>query len=362
MDEVTIDKQEYPATQSATYLNTAACGLISKTTAKQIEMFNAQFLELGSQAAEQWMQNHWDAVRKSVGELVGAKLVETALVPNFSYAYNSILETIGKHKVLVYENDYPSLLLPLQLKGFDIYTFNAIENFAFDYSEIESQIVQNEIQLLVVSHIQYRTGYKADLNKLGQLCKRLQVSLIVDATQSAGAVDINFSESSIDALIWSNYKWMNAGLGTGTLCIKQSFLDRFEPKIGGYGSYELEKGSFVYKPSIKSFQPSHPNVLGYEGLKCAVEEKQKIEIQNIERHNSNLLQHLLNELKTKGIQIIGDYCASSRGGYFCMPYKQEQFEVLKQNDIIVTYREGTIRVAVHFYNSKKDVDRFLAVV
>ena len=355
-------RKSYPSLSNHTYLNTAACGLISDATLSSMQSFNADYISNGSLAPENWMMNEWEPTRKEVADFMGAKVSETALVPNFSFAYNSLLETIGKQKVLVFENDYPSLLLPLQLKGFDIHTFLGIGNFSFNYDGIEKHLIEDGIELLVISHVQYRTGYKADLEQLGAICERNGVHLFVDATQSAGAVEINFSTSKIDALIWSNYKWMNGGLGSGTICIKDDFLKKFEPKIGGYGSYELENGAFVYHPSIKSFQPSHPNVPGYEGLRSAIREKTLIGIQSIEKQNADLLQYLLRSLEQKKIKIIGDYSVKNRAGYFCMPYTAEQYEDLKQNNIIVTFREGTIRVGVHFYNNEEDVNRFLEFV
>lgn len=355
-------RKSYPALINCTYLNTAACGLISDATLRSSQSFNADFISKGSLAPEHWMLNEWEPTRKEVAEFISAKVSETALVPNFSFAYNSLLETIGKKKVLVYENDYPSLLLPLQLKGFDIHTFSAIDNFSFDYDIIEKHLIEDDIEFIIISHVQYRTGYKADLEQLGSICERNGVHIIVDATQSAGAVKINFTATKIDALIWSNYKWMNGGLGTGTLCIKDDFLKKFEPKIGGYGSYELENGSFVYQPSIKSFQPSHPNVPGYEALRNAIREKTELGIQSIEKRNAELLQYLLSELDQKKRKIIGDFSVKNRAGFFCMPYTAEQYEVLKKNNTVVTFREGTIRVGVHFYNNVEDVNRFLEVV
>jgi cysteine desulfurase/selenocysteine lyase len=357
-----MERNNYPALLDCTYLNTATCGLISNATLKSMETFNTSFISKGSQAVEHWMVNEWEPTRQEMADFMGAKVSEIALVPNFSFTYNALLETIGKKKVLVYENDYPSLLLPLQLKGFDIHTFSAIDNFSFDYDGIEKNIIDDEIEFIIISHVQYRTGYKADLEQLGSICERNGVHIIVDATQSAGAVEINFTATNIDALIWSNYKWMNGGLGTGTLCIKDDFLKKFEPKIGGYGSYELENGSFVYQPSIKSFQPSHPNVPGYEGLRSAIREKAPIGIQSIEKQNAELLQYLLSGLEQKNRKIIGDYSVKNRAGYFCMPYTADQYETLKQHNIVVTFREGTIRVGVHFYNNKEDVNRFLEFV
>jgi cysteine desulfurase/selenocysteine lyase len=357
-----VKRKSYPALEACTYLNTAACGLISDTTLKAMQSFNTDFLHQGSKAAENWMMNEWESARKEVSAFVGAQVSETVLVPSFSFAYNALIESIGKKKVLVYENDYPSLLLPLQLKEFELYTFSGIDNFSFDYEAIERQIEQENIEFLVISHVQYRTGYKADLDRLGQLCASKKIHLIVDATQSAGAVEINFKNSKIDALIWSNYKWINGGLGTGSMCVKTDFLHKFEPKIGGYGSYEFEEGALVYRPSIKSFQPSHPNVAGYEAMRNAIREKAQLGIKSIEKYNSDLLQYLLDALQHKKSTIIGDYSAKSRAGYFCMPYEAEQFEVLKQNNIVVTFREGSIRVGVHFYNTKEDVDRFLEFV
>ncbi len=353
---------EYSSTNNQTYLNTASCGLISKSTLTAMQTYNERFMEHGSVVAEDWMMNKWESCRTTVADFFGAIVEQTALIPNFSFGYNAVLETVGPKKVLVYENDYPSLLLPLQLKGFELNTFTSSNNFDFDLNEIEDIIRKENIELLVISHVQFRTGYKANLEQLGNLCKKYNVIFIVDATQSAGAVSIDFNALPIDALLFSNYKWLNAGMGTGTLLIKQSILEQFEPKIGGFGSFIQENDSLVYKPSILSFQPSHPNVPGCEALKQAISEKQDLGIKSIEKHNKDLLRQLIIGLEEKEIPIFGAYHSDQRAGYVCLPFTEQQFELLKKNRVIATFRNNSLRIGPHFYNTSDHINRFLELV
>lgn len=355
-------KNDFPAAQNQVYLNTAASGLLSiKTTQKLLE-FHSSYLEQGSVYAEKWLENGFPKVRETLATFIDAPIEQIAIIPNFSFGYISLLDSIGKKKTLVYERDYPSLKIPLELKGFEITELSDDDGFTLNQKRLFEELLANKIELLVLSHAQFRTGYLADIDAIGTFCKKHNILFIVDATQTAGAISMSFSKLNVDALIWSNYKWMNAGFATGVMCLKPHMITEYAPRIGGFGSYIIEGDNWVYRPSSKSYEPSHPNMAALFGLQNALEEKMKIGVEDIRKHNEELLEYCTSKLNEMGVEFYGNKNAVSERAFIVMPAKEELSKKLKSRNIITTFREGYIRFGFHYYNSREDVDAFLKVL
>ncbi|MCB0482022.1 MAG: aminotransferase class V-fold PLP-dependent enzyme [Flavobacteriales bacterium] len=359
---MTLDSEQFPATKKFTYLNSPACGLISNETHKAVLAFHEKYLESASITADDWLLNEFNEVRQVVANFLKASLSEIALVPNFSFAYNSLLDSMGPMKTLIYKRDYPSLLMPLQLKGFELIELDDVSGFEIQQELLFQKLISEKIELLVLSHAQFRTGYLTDLEAVGDFCKLHGILFIVDATQSAGVVPISFNKLNVDALIFSNYKWMNAGFATGVMCLKSTMIHRFKPSIAGFGSMLFENDNLVYQPSIKSYEPAHPNMSALNGLKQAILEKEVLGMDNIRAHNQKLTSKLCEGLRQKGINYFGENAAIQDRVFVVIPSIQERFEKLKKKDITTTFREGYIRLGVHFYNTEQDVQRFLDTV
>jgi len=352
-------KNEYPGAQHQTYLNTAASGLMSKKATEKVQEFHSNYLEKGTVHADAWLMNDFPKVRETIAEFIDASIEQLAIIPNFSFGYNSLLDSIGKKKTLVYERDYPSLKIPLELKGFELVELQDTLGFAIDQNELFKILVQENIELLVMSHAQFKTGFLADIQAIGTFCKKNNIIFIVDATQTAGAIPMSFSNLNVGALIWSNYKWINGGFATGVMCLKPHMITDHVPRIGGFGSFVIEGDNWIYRPSSKSYEPSHPNMAALLGLQVALEEKMEIGINSIRSHNKELLEYCTQGLIAKGVDFYGKDSPTSERAFIVMPAEEEVFQKLKSRNIITTFRENYIRFGFHFYNSKEDVDAFL---
>src|SRR5690606_29437753 len=119
------------------------------------------------------------------------------------------------------------------------------------------------------SHVQWLSGFKTDLQELSRFCREHDIWLIVDATQSLGAMPLNPVRLDIDVLISSNYKWMNAGFGSGVMYMCDDFFNEYTPKVGGNNSYTPVNGKMQYVPSVQSYEPGHPNMYGFSVLQAA---------------------------------------------------------------------------------------------
>ena len=338
------------------YLNTAACGLVPPELVTAANDLYRQLGILGSTRAESWRMNEEAAIRDSVADFLNAQPDSIALIPNFSWAINGIVQSLnGTERVLLYRNDYPSFIEPFRINGFDIVWTEPVDDYAINIDEVAELITTRKVDIVALSHVQWRSGYKLDIKAIGELCKANDVLFIVDATQSMGAHEIDLTDIHTDVFAASNYKWMNAGFGTGVLSVKESFLQQYTPVVGGYNSYKIIGDKWMYTPSAQSYEPGHPNMFGFTVLNAAIAQKTRIGIAAIEDHNMKLAQLLLDELEQLPVSILGDYSVTGRAAIVMLKDQNGLGERIKRHNITVTHRNGLLRASMHYYNTEADV-------
>jgi selenocysteine lyase/cysteine desulfurase len=278
------------------------------------------------------------------------------MVPNFSWAINGVVQSLkGTERVLLYKRDYPSFLEPFKINNFPITWVDAPDGFNINMDEVTDAIRTNKVDIVALSHVQWSSGYRIALRAIGDLCKQHGVLFMVDATQSLGANVINLSELNIDVFAASNYKWMNAGFGTGILYVEDSFLQRYTPVIGGHNSFKMVGDQWMYTPSILSYEPGHPNMFGLTVLEAAIKHKNELGVSVIEQHNRHLTRLFLTGIKDSPVRILGDYTMSNRSSIIYLIDEYGLGDWIKQHNITVTQRNGMLRVSPHFYNTEEDV-------
>ncbi|UTW61928.1 aminotransferase class V-fold PLP-dependent enzyme [bacterium SCSIO 12741] len=342
------------------YLDTAACGLIHLDGLQAQQAFMQNAVTDASGVANAWRDKTYFELRNTARRFLDCTEEELAFIPNFSYGLFSFIQAIkGKHKrVLLFQNDYPSLTLPFELNGFEITSFVPQDFFEVDYGALEKMLIQQKIELVAVSHVQYLNGARVDLELLGNLCQRLGILLVVDATQSLGADALSFRELNVDVLIASNYKWMNGGFGTGVMCCKPHITKEYLPQIGGFGSYQMGKNGWEFNRNIRSYEPGHPAIGSLLLLHHAMEYKISKGMESIRTNNRVMLEKLISVVNKYELPLIGPSGVDNRLGIACCSISEEMYQYLHQNQVRCTFRNGHIRLSVHHTNSLEDLDRF----
>ncbi|MBX2904882.1 MAG: aminotransferase class V-fold PLP-dependent enzyme [Taibaiella sp.] len=341
---------------SSIYLNTASCGLISPESLAAGNELYAAFADNASGVSEVWRMNEESRIRGVIADFIGAPTANVAMVPNFSWAMNAIVQSLkGNERVLLYKHDYPSLLEPFRINNFDITWVDAPDGFNIDVPAIEKAITSNAIDIVAISHVQWTSGYKLDLEYIGNLCREKGVLFIVDGTQSLGACTINLSQLPVDVFAASHYKWMNAGFGNGTLYLTDAFMSRYQPVVGGHNSYKMREGNWGYEPSVISYEPGSPNMFGLNIVAHAIAEKNRTGLPEIARHNLSLMQLFLQELGDAPVQLLGDRTMQNRSPIVLMKDENGLGEHIHTSGFVVTRRNGMLRVSTHFYNKEDEV-------
>src|SRR5699024_3252607 len=102
------------------------------------------------------------------------------------------------------------------------------------------------------------------------------------------------------------------GFGSAIVCIRSAFIDRFPPRIAGFGSIDKSNASWNYRPSYKSFEPGHMNAPALLQLQESVQQKRQKGLENIYVHNTALTKQLHEALLDLPFEVIGKEDSENR--------------------------------------------------
>ncbi|AZQ42928.1 aminotransferase class V-fold PLP-dependent enzyme [Nonlabens ponticola] len=350
-------KELYPVLDNYTYLNTAAHGLVSTgLKAYKNDLLHRMTIE----GSEVWSDpaGFMDNVRSTVAQFLDADEHLTALIPNFSIGFNTLLDGMDKSlKFLLVDGDYPSINWPVQARGFDC-VYATLDHKVEDH--IADACRKHRPDVLALSLVQYITGIKIDLDFIDELKVQYpDMIVIADGTQFTGAFEFSFRESKIDILAASCYKWLHAGDGNAYMIFKEDAIERIKPAHIGFNSVQgsKDRGSF-----IGHFEPGHQDLLAYGGLQHAIQFATDYGLRNIELQQAKLASHARQHLLDTG--MINSQLAKRKTHSSIINIKGdvELMQRLRSNNILCSLRGEGIRVSFAHFNTIDDVSKLLRIL
>ncbi len=353
-------RKEFPALRQNIYTNTAVYGPLYDALLDWRQNHDLDFLLKASEMRGKSLETIADT-RTAVGEFFGCKRENVALVTNFSSGLNMLLEGMDvKQKVLMLENDYPSVNWPFESRDFETVFVKIDENLE---ERIRKVVKKEAISVLALSVVQWQNGIKIDLGFLKDLKKENQdLIIIADGTQFCGTANLNFEDSGIDILGASGYKWLLAGYGNGFVLIKEAIKDRFSLKTIGFSATNVNPSKKNTLRFAKRFEPGHLSCLNFGSLKFSLDFLAGIGKDKIEAQNEVLSQKAKKEFSELG--LLKDNVALRKGHSTIFNIKGDDklFEQLSNNNIICSQRGSGIRLSFHFYNTEKEIDTIVGIL
>ncbi|RMA57613.1 selenocysteine lyase/cysteine desulfurase [Ulvibacter antarcticus] len=352
-------KKEFPVLQEYTYLNTASCGLLSKTLTEWRREQDDRLLKGGS-VFRDLHKPHIERIRSTVARFFSASEMEIALIPNFSFGFNTLLNGLPKNKkVLLLKTDYPSINWPVENRDFDVCYAEVDTNLE---QNIEEAVREHQPDVFAFSIVQYLTGIKIDFDFLKRLkAYHPDLLLIGDGTQFLGTSEFSFSESPLDVVAASTYKWMLSGYGNGLLMIKEDAQRKILPETIGFNSADAifsKRNDFAY---VKHFEPGHQDTLNYGSLEQSILNMENIGMDVISERIASL--STLAKLRFAELDLLDETTLNreQHSNIFSLKGGDAIFQKLKENKIICSQRGKGIRVGFHFYNTEEDLEKLIKV-
>lgn len=309
-----------------------------------------------------------EETRNLISKLIKCSPDRIAFVDNTSNGLNIIANSFQWKKgnrILLNDVEFPANVYPfLNLKKYGVeIDFVKSENGYVTADQIVNSI-RPGTKLISVSFIQFLSGYKIDLEKLGNYCSANNIIFCVDAIQGVGAVNIDVQKCKIDFLSCGTQKWLFGMQGLAFIYVDETLQKKMTPANIGWLSVNDAWNLLDYKMNLKTsakvFEGGTLNAFGIYAFNTSLNMFNDFGFDKIENEILSNTKYFIKKLENIGLGCVLSDCSDNElaGIVTIKPQNSEQiFKELEQKKIICSLREGLIRFSPHFYNNYQEIDR-----
>lgn len=363
---------EFPLDQALIYLNHAAVAPWPKRTANAVSRFAHENMTLGSLHYQQWMETE-AALREQLRRLINAASAqEIALLKNTSEALSIVAFGIDWQpgdNVVTSRQEFPSNRIVWealrQRFGVDVRLAD-LDQYSIPEEALLDQF-DTHTRLVSVSSIQYASGVRMDLARIGEYCQSQGVLFCVDAIQSLGAVHFDVQTIHADFVMADGHKWMLGPEGVALLYCASPNIEQL--RLNQYGWHmvkhksDFERMDWSPAADAQRFECGSPNSLGVHALHASLSLLLEHGIETVSEQISANVVQIDAGIRELGCESLTPRDAHRRGGIitFRIPNKDNQriFRSLQQSGVFCAYRAGGIRFSPHFYTPPSTIERAL---
>jgi selenocysteine lyase/cysteine desulfurase len=299
---------------------------------------------------------------------------DIAFVPNTTAGIGLIAEGFpwqpGDNVVLAAE-EYPSNQYPwlnLRERGVEVRSVPTRGN-RIEIDDVRAAM-NDRTRVLASSFVQFASGFRADLDALGALCRQRGVFFVVDAIQGLGAFPVDVQKTPIDALAADGHKWLLAPEGAGIAYVRREWVERLHPVGVGAHSvvrpFEYTTIDFRLKPHAGRWEGGALNLPGLTALGASLELLLEAGVENVSTRVLELTDYLCDRAASAGLEVFSSRRRGDRSGIVSLAKPGADHKALMRRcrdaGVIVNVRAGRLRVSPHAYNTGAELDRFLDAV
>lgn len=361
-------RDQFPVTERLVYLNHAAVAPLTKRAAEAMQQLALDVCHFGSHHYPQWVEAY-EGLRAAAARLINARPDEIAITKNTSEGISTVAQGIdwrAGDRIVGFKEEFPANYFPwqrLSAKGVQVEWLSV-----YDPLERIDEACRGA-RLLAISFVQYLSGFRADLNALGEICRSRGCFFFVDAIQGLGAFPLDVETAHIDALAADGHKWLLGPEGCAILYVRKDRQDQIEPVEFGYTNVAASDYSvrdMTLRSDAARYEPGTLNTIGIFGLRAALEFILEVDVDRIAPQVQSTADHLADGVARKGYELLGTRTSANGAGIVSFRRadvdSRRLFQHLKEQDIAVANRSGWIRASPHFYISPDDIERFLAAL
>lgn len=304
-------------------------------------------------------------MRDAAARLIGASREEIAIVKNTSEGIATVamgLDWRPGDKIVAFQEEFAANYFPWKLLE--------RRGVCVEWLSVEDPLDRIDTacrgaKLLAISFVQYLSGYRADLEAIGWICRSRDCLFFVDAIQGLGALPLDVERAQIDALAADGHKWLLGPEGCGILYVRRRVQEQIQPaEIGwmnfaGYADYGSRDTTL--RPDAARYECGTLNTAGCFGLRASVELLLEVGLDRISQAVLTLAGRLAEGVRQKGYDVL-----DRGGGSGIVSFRREDTDsgvlvrALRQKGFLLAARQGWVRASPHFYISEQEVDRLLA--
>lgn len=356
------------------YLNHAAVAPWPNRAAVAVARFAQENVLLGARDYPDWMALE-QRLRERLMRLLNAPSTDdVALVKNTSEALSFVafgLQWESGNQIVISDEEFPSNRIAweaLAPQGVEVI------QVSLKGDDPEGALLSAcgpRTRLMSVSAVQFASGLRLDLQRLGAGCKQQNVLFCIDAIQQLGALPFDVQAYQCDFAMADGHKWLLGPEGLGVFYCRSELREQL--KLHEFGWHMLEhmgdynRTGWEPAKSARRFECGSPNMLGAMALEASLSLLEEVGMDQVAALIAERVQWLQDGLNAiPGVQLHSPLNPARRGGIFSFSIdgidNQLVYEQLKQQQVVCILRGPGIRFSPHFYTEKRVIDETLAIV
>lgn len=359
------------------YLNNASTGPLPRRAVDALAEFNdrrarphllSDTLQFGTLARG----------RELVARLIGADPAEIALAVNTTYGLNLAafsLPLAPGDVVLTPDLEFPANVYPWMQVAKErgiIHRRVPCTNGIVDEERLRAELQDGAVKAVALSWVSFANGYTVDLQAIGRACRARGAYFIVDAIQGLGARTLDVKACDIDILACGAQKWLLSPWGTGFVYVRRELVGRLDPwavswmAVKGSDDFtRLTQYDLTYRDDARRFEFITLPFQDFAGMNASLELLLEIGPEAAATHVANLTDEIVRWAAAQpDVELVTPALPERRAGIVSVRPRDPAATSarLKESGVMHSLREGAIRLSPHFYNTRDEVRRALAMI
>lgn len=371
----TLLAREFPLASDLIYLNHAGVAPWPRRTAAAVAAFAEENTHQGAKSYPGWL--HTEArLRGQLAHLINAPAPDDiALLKNTSEALSVVAHGFPWRtgdNVIISDEEFPSNRVVWEsLARYGVSVRQVRLTGAAEPEQALLAVADANTRLLSISSVQYASGLRLDLIRLGELCRKRKIAFCVDAIQSLGILPLDVQSAHIDFLMADGHKWLLGPEGTALFYCAEPWREQLAlyqygwHMVQDHGNYERKDWAPAH--SARRFECGSPNMLGIHALAASLSLLDEIGAAEIERRILARAEHLFALIRARPhLALITDPAPDRYAGIVTFRNTQADpaalLRHLQANQVVCALRGGGVRFSPHCYIRMEQLDRAVEIL
>ena len=366
---------EFPLDSSLIYLNHAAVAPWPKRTAIAVKAFADENISQGAADYPRWLRSE-SKLRKQLKEMLNAPSTDDiALVKNTSEALSFVaygLDWSPGDNIVSSNEEFPSNRIPWQSLSEKGVEFREVELAGTkDPEEALFALVNENTRLITISSVQFASGIRLDLEKIGNFCRQNNVLFCIDAIQSLGALEFDVQRYKADFVMADGHKWLLGPEGLGVFYTTPAARDKL--RLTQFGWHMIEAAGYYENvpwkvaKSARRFECGSPNMLGIMALSESLSLLLEMGMDSVEQKVLDNSRFLVEQIQSRDdLELLSTEQQDRCSGIIVFRHQSinnnKLFQLLKDCGVICAQRGGGIRLSPHFYTDRIQLKKVFEIV
>jgi cysteine desulfurase / selenocysteine lyase len=270
--------------------------------------------------------------------------------------------------VVCYRDDYPANVYPWMDLARRGATVRFVEPKQFGNVTVEDveRVVDRTTRLVSLASVHFQSGWRLDVDRIGQFLREREILFCLDGIQSFGA--LRTSMRFVDFAAADAHKWMLGPLGTAILYVRKENFPHFHPPLVGWHSASspnfIAQETLRFKGDARRYEPGSFNLAGIIGLRAALQLVFECGVGAVEARVLALAGLAITDATKAGFAVVGPVEEPGVSGIVSLSSEDQDVVALHQKldsaKIIASLRhlrdgKKCLRLAPHFYNREEEI-------